>query len=68
MLNYCSSNYIVVFDFLDGSSNIDTAVSTGSIFTWKLTLNIGSKEEMGKLDDVFERFISFSFVDSKIPF
>ncbi|KAH0858909.1 LOW QUALITY PROTEIN: hypothetical protein HID58_087170 [Brassica napus] len=34
----------------------------------KLTLNIGSKEEMGKLDDVFERFISSSFVDSKIPF
>lgn len=25
-------NYIVVFDPLDGSSNIDAAVSTGSIF------------------------------------
>ncbi|CAF2270034.1 unnamed protein product [Brassica rapa] len=53
MLNYCSSNYIVCI--------IDKISS-------KLTLNIGSKEEMGKLDDVFERFISFSFVDSKIPF
>ncbi|XP_020243706.1 LOW QUALITY PROTEIN: fructose-1,6-bisphosphatase, chloroplastic-like, partial [Asparagus officinalis] len=28
-----SSNYIVVFDPLDGSSNIDAAVSTGSIFS-----------------------------------
>ncbi|MCH90609.1 fructose-16-bisphosphatase chloroplastic-like, partial [Trifolium medium] len=27
-----SGNYIVVFDPLDGSSNIDAAVSTGSIF------------------------------------
>lgn len=25
-------NYIVVFDPLDGSSNVDAAVSTGSIF------------------------------------
>ncbi|KAG5410542.1 hypothetical protein BRARA_G01075 [Brassica rapa] len=32
----------------------------------KVTLYIGSKEEMEKLDDVFERFMSFSFVDSKI--
>nr|ACJ84345.1 unknown [Medicago truncatula] len=30
-----SGNYIVVFDPLDGSSNIDAAVSTGSIF-WDL--------------------------------
>lgn len=27
-----SGNYIVVFDPLDGSSNLDAAVSTGSIF------------------------------------
>lgn len=27
-----SGNYVVVFDPLDGSSNIDAAVSTGSIF------------------------------------
>jgi len=27
-----SGNYIVVFDPLDGSSNIDAVVSTGSIF------------------------------------
>jgi fructose-1,6-bisphosphatase I len=27
-----SGNYIVVFDPLDGSSNVDAAVSTGSIF------------------------------------
>ncbi|KAG2288687.1 hypothetical protein Bca4012_030415 [Brassica carinata] len=32
----------------------------------KVALYIGSKEEMEKLDDVFERFMSFSFVDSKI--
>ncbi|KAG2295870.1 hypothetical protein Bca52824_042539 [Brassica carinata] len=31
MLNYCSDNYIVSFDPLDGSSNIIAAVSTGSI-------------------------------------
>lgn len=27
-----SGNYVVVFDPLDGSSNVDAAVSTGSIF------------------------------------
>lgn len=27
-----SGNYIVVFDPLDGSANVDAAVSTGSIF------------------------------------
>ncbi|KAF2568698.1 hypothetical protein F2Q68_00025085 [Brassica cretica] len=32
----------------------------------KVALYIGRKEEMEKLDDVFERFMSFSFVDSKI--
>ncbi|KAL0797190.1 hypothetical protein Bca101_068567 [Brassica carinata] len=32
MLDYCSGNFIVVCDSLDGSSNIDAAVSTGSIF------------------------------------
>ncbi|KAH0888096.1 hypothetical protein HID58_050525 [Brassica napus] len=32
MLNYCSDNYIVGFHLLDGSSNINAAVSTGSIF------------------------------------
>ena len=28
----CSGNYVVVFDPLDGSSNIDAGVSTGSIY------------------------------------
>lgn len=29
---HCAGNYVVVFDPLDGSSNIDAGISTGSIF------------------------------------
>ncbi len=32
LLGACAGNYVVVFDPLDGSSNIDAGISTGSIF------------------------------------
>ncbi|XP_065852465.1 fructose-1,6-bisphosphatase, chloroplastic [Euphorbia lathyris] len=55
-----SGNYIVVFDPLDGSSNIDAAVSTGSIFgiyspNDECLADIGDEE--GTLDDQKERCI-----------
>ncbi|KAG8074389.1 hypothetical protein GUJ93_ZPchr0006g42380 [Zizania palustris] len=55
-----SGNYIVVFDPLDGSSNIDAAVSTGSIFgiyspNDECLADIGDDDQ--NLDQVVERCI-----------
>ena len=41
-----SGNYVVVFDPLDGSSNIDAGISTGSIF------GVYAPSEQCKVDDV----------------
>lgn len=41
-----SGNYVVVFDPLDGSSNIDAGISTGSIF------GVYAPSEECKLDDM----------------
>ncbi|URE43759.1 Fructose-1,6-bisphosphatase [Musa troglodytarum] len=50
-----SGNYIVVFDPLDGSSNIDAAVSTGSIFgiyspNDECLADIGDDETLGQVE------------------
>ncbi|KAL0336795.1 UNVERIFIED_CONTAM: Fructose-1,6-bisphosphatase, chloroplastic [Sesamum calycinum] len=50
-----SGNYIVVFDPLDGSSNIDAAVSTGSIFgiyspNDECLTDIGDDAELGNVE------------------
>jgi fructose-1,6-bisphosphatase I len=41
-----SGNYVVVFDPLDGSSNIDAGISTGSIF------GVYAPSEECKVDDM----------------
>ncbi|CAL4913723.1 unnamed protein product [Urochloa decumbens] len=54
-----SGNYIVVFDPLDGSSNIDAAVSTGSIFGIYAPNDecIANVDDNGTLDSVEQRCI-----------
>ncbi|CAN6320551.1 unnamed protein product [Urochloa humidicola] len=54
-----SGNYIVVFDPLDGSSNIDAAVSTGSIFGIYAPNDecIPDTDDNGNLDSVEQRCI-----------
>ncbi|PAN50429.1 hypothetical protein GQ55_9G529900 [Panicum hallii var. hallii] len=54
-----SGNYIVVFDPLDGSSNIDAAVSTGSIFGIYAPNDecLADVEDNGTLDSVEQRCV-----------
>ncbi|XP_047328183.1 fructose-1,6-bisphosphatase, chloroplastic-like [Impatiens glandulifera] len=57
-----SGNYIVVFDPLDGSSNVDAAVSTGSIFgiyspNDECLADIGDDEDDSTLDSAREKCI-----------
>jgi len=54
-----SGNYIVVFDPLDGSSNIDAAVSTGSIFGIYAPNDecLAEIEDNGTLDSVEQRCV-----------
>ncbi|RCV45492.1 hypothetical protein SETIT_9G458800v2 [Setaria italica] len=54
-----SGNYIVVFDPLDGSSNIDAAVSTGSIFGIYAPNDecLADVENSGTLDSVEQRCV-----------
>ncbi|GFP86267.1 fructose-1 6-bisphosphatase chloroplastic [Phtheirospermum japonicum] len=52
-----SGNYIVVFDPLDGSSNIDAAVSTGSIFGIYSPNDECHVEEDATLDTVVQKCV-----------